>query len=142
MSLSSEDRQQLNDLMMRYARAVDIDGTEEEFLAMFTEDAVIDGPAAHHEGTQGVKDFARRVIERRKLRQGRHVVTNLLIEGAGDHASVRAYLVVYMTETTPIPPKNSRTSELLYVGVYECIARRVDGAWRLKQRIVKVDAPR
>jgi hypothetical protein len=127
--------------MVRYARAVDIDGTEEEFLSMFTEDAILDGPAGHHEGIQGVKDFARRVIERREVRQGRHVITNLLIDGAGDDASVKAYLVVYMTDTNPIPPKSSRMSELLYVGTYDCTARRIDGAWRLNRRRVKLDAP-
>ena len=140
MPLSMEDHQQVQDLMVRYAFAVDIDGTEEEFLKIFTEDALLIGPKGHHEGVQGIKDFARRIVGRKEI-QLRHFITNCLIDGDGDRATIKAYFVEFLTYKNLIPPKHIRTSEVLYVGTYDCVARKVDKVWRLQERIVNVDAP-
>jgi hypothetical protein len=85
MPLSLQDRLAIEDLMARYAYAIDVDCTEEEFLDLFTEDAQMISPySGVHEGVEGVKLFRSKFVPRRGKLQIRHVITNFLIDGDGD----------------------------------------------------------
>jgi hypothetical protein len=128
--------------MVRYAFAVD-EAEEEEFQRIFTDDAVIDGPWGKHEGVEGVKRFAKnfpRLAVERKNVKGRHLMTNFLIDGDGDSATMKVYFVEFKTDTSPSDPSRATTSEVLSTGKYDCLARKVDGAWRLQQRLLTMDA--
>jgi SnoaL-like domain len=139
MSLSLEDQELVRSLLVRYVQAVDSAESEEDFVRLFTEDAVLDGPGFHWEGHDGVRDFAQRVLQYRKDVQIRHMLANLLVDGDGDHARVRAYYTEYCTYSAP--PKRVPRSELMYVGTYDCRARKVGGEWRLETRQFQADTP-
>jgi 3-phenylpropionate/cinnamic acid dioxygenase small subunit len=139
MPFTSHDRQQVQDLMTRYAFAVD-GGTEADFFDIFTDDAVLDGPWGIRRGRDGVLDLARRVTERKSTVQLRHLLTNMLVEGEGDSARVRAYFVEFRTPIGQPSVSDRSAAELLHVGTYDCAAIKVSGVWRLHHRLVHVDA--
>ena len=72
MGLPLEDRIAVQDLLVKYAYAIDVECTEQEFLDLFTEDAVMVSPlSGRHEGIAGVKKFRdRHEITRRTSRGG------------------------------------------------------------------------
>jgi hypothetical protein len=128
------------DLLTRYAVAAD-EASEAELSAIFTDTAVIDGPWGAHVGSDGLKRFSARLMRRSiesPSTQPRHLITNVLIDGDGDTATMRAYYVQF--ETDRDGPKPLR-SEVRSTGTYECIARKDGGAWRLERRVATVDAP-
>ena len=66
MPLSLQNRFAIEGLMARYAYAIDVDCTEEEFLDLFTEDAQMLSPySGVHEGVEGVKLFRSKFVPRR-----------------------------------------------------------------------------
>jgi hypothetical protein len=141
VALTLEDREQIKDLLIRYTYAIDMDGSEEDLLAIFTEDAVLLSPiSGHHAGVEGVRLFAQKAKARRAEMQTRHYATNFLVEGDGDRATLKAYLVVLMTNRKPHPPHRHRVTEFQFAGHYDCTARKVDGTWRLDSRTVYVDS--
>src|SRR3954471_950355 len=102
MAFTLEDRQAVIDLLIRYAYAVDVNCSEEEFLAIFTEDAVLDGPfVGVVQGQDGLRNFIHESFERRGKIQLRHVITNFLVTGDGSEAHLRAYFVEFMTDLLP-----------------------------------------
>lgn len=138
MPLPLEDKLALQELMNRYAYGIDVDCTEQEWLDLFTEDAVMTSPfSGVHEGVEGVKKFRERFLPRRGKTQVRHFITNFLVDGDGDRAKLRAYFIEYKTELTPVPP--NRTTEFLFCGSYDCDCVRIGGKWRLKKRVVRID---
>jgi hypothetical protein len=62
VSLSWEDKLQLQDLLVKYARALDYatEDNAEEFFETVTDDAVFESPlSGHYEGTAGLKNLLR-----------------------------------------------------------------------------------
>jgi 3-phenylpropionate/cinnamic acid dioxygenase small subunit len=139
MSLSAADRQEVSDLLVRYVMAVDSAQDEQEFVELFTDDAELRGPGFYWSGTSGVREFAREVLKFRASVQIRHMLANILVEGDGELAVVRAYYTEYTTYAAP--PKGVPRSELMYVGTYECRARKVGSTWRLQERKFQADTP-
>ena len=140
MPLTLDDRQQVEDLLVRYSYAVDTDGGEDAFAEMFTEDAVLIGTRGHRTGMKAVRELARTVTDRKGF-QARHIITNVLIEGDSGEARIRAYFTEYYTYNELLPPKLMRTSELIYVGTFDCTAVKVSGSWKFSRRVVHCDAP-
>ena len=137
MALTLEDRLAVQDLMVRYARGIDVDCTEEEWVDLFTENAVMTSPySGVHEGVEGVKQFRNRFVPRRGQIQIRHVITNFLIDGEGDRATLKAYFTELKTDLQAAKPK----TELFFAGSYDCVARKIGGKWKLEHRAVNVDA--
>ena len=135
--MTLEDRLAVQDLMVRYAYGIDVGCTEEEWLDLFTDNAVMTSPySGVHEGVEGVKQFRNKFITRRGKILIRHVITNLLIDGEGDHASIKGYYTELKTDLQAAKPK----TELFFAGSYECIARKIGGKWKLERRAVYVDA--
>ena len=136
MAFTLEDRQAVQDLMLRYAEMTDNGGDEAEFLSLFTEDAIFDGPFnGKFSGQEGLLNFVRRCTAKRGKQQGRHVMTNFLITGDDREAKIRCYFTGYRTDLLADKP----VSECLYTGNYDCAARKVNGAWKLSRRTVYVD---
>jgi uncharacterized protein (TIGR02246 family) len=139
--LSIEDRLSVQDAVTRYAYLADYDGTEEDFLGLFTEDGVLGSPiSGEHSGVDGIRKFARGLIKRREDVQMRHYMTNLTIDGDGDHATVKAHMLQFMTYRAPIRPRPGLVTEFLFAGRYDFVLRKVDGRWRIQRRTVYVDA--
>jgi len=137
MALELEDRLAVQDLMYRYAYGIDVDCTEQEWLDLFTENAIMTSPySGVHEGVEGVKQFRNKFVPRRGKIQIRHVITNLLIDGDGDCATIKGYFVELKTDLQATKPK----TELFFAGTYDCLARKIAGKWKLERRAVSVDA--
>ena len=139
MGLPLEDRIAVQDLLVKYAYAIDVECTEQEFLDLFTEDAVMVSPlSGRHEGIAGVKKFRdRHEITRGKLLI-RHIITNFLVDGEGDRATLKAYFFEFKTQLD-VPKGPARKTQFLFSGSYDCLARKVAGKWKLQSRIVSVD---
>ena len=138
MPLIAEDRLGIQALMARYARGVDVECTEEEFLQLFTNDAVMTSPVTgSNVGVEGLKAFREVFMKRRGKLQLRHHINNFVIEGDGDQATLRAYFVIFQTRTD-IPP-NERETQLRFSGDLDCVLRRVDGHWKIARRDVHID---
>lgn len=143
MGLSAEDRFEIEDLMIRYTWLKDVGPLhEEEFLALFTEDAILESPTqGHYEGVEGLREFARHDrTSGSKTQIMRHVLSNFLVDGAGDRATLKVYMIVFFTQMITVwgndrPPTLSPS----FVGHYECDVRKVNGTWRLATRILYSD---
>lgn len=141
MPLSLDDRLQIQDLLIRYTYLADYGCTEEEFLSIFTEDAVLESPISGvHVGVEGVREMARKLIAGRGMRQFRHYATNFHIEGDGDEARLRAHMLQFVTPLETHEPGAKLVTEFLYTGNYDCRVRRVNGRWRIASRTVIVDS--
>lgn len=134
MRLSVEDRTAIEDLITRYAFAVDRPDDERTFLDLFTEDAILDGPSGPAHGEDAVKRLAE-MVRPKAPRQGRHLVTNILIEGKDCQAAVTAYFLMLTTKTGPGPGDDVEQS----VGTYDLQVRKQDGVWRIARRVVAID---
>ncbi len=137
MALTLEDRLAVQELMVRYAYGIDTDCTEAGWLDLFTENAVMTSPfSGVHEGFEGVKQFRNKFLPRRGKIQIRHVITNFLVDGEGDRATLKAYFTELKTDLQASKPK----TELFFCGSYDCVARKIDGKWKLERRTVNIDA--
>jgi ketosteroid isomerase-like protein len=138
MPLSAQDRLDIQELMARYAQAVDVDGAEGQLFDIFSSDAVLDSPmSGKFAGNEGLKAFAKVVAELRSGRIGRHLITNIRIQGEGDRAQLQACYVHASTPRDTAATAHGAT--VTHTGTYDCSARRQDGRWRLERRTVTVD---
>jgi len=140
MPLSQEDRQAVHDLMVRYTFAADIEGPEDDLVALFTEDALMDSPVSgHYTGSDGVRAWFRRLNGVRRNVQLRHYLSNILIDGDGDRATLKAYFVETKMDLEAIAKGAKVVPEFLIAGHYDCVARKSGGRWRFERRTVNVD---
>ena len=125
VSLTPADRLEILDLIARYNFAVD-SGNGEAYADTYSEDGVFQYPRGRAEGRQGLIDLIK--VIRENVPGRRHWSGNWIIEGDGDHASMRCYLINEVTVGGP---------QIISTGIYYDTLQRVDGAWKFKQRIIK-----
>ncbi len=130
MALTIEDRLEILDLAARYSHATD-HGDGEALADTFTEDGVFEGAgeprvgrAAHVAATNALAASGMVL---------RHFVSNPVIEGDGDRATMLLYVEVKNLAEPSMP---------MLVGRYHDELRRVDGRWKFARRLVEVDYPR
>jgi ketosteroid isomerase-like protein len=132
---SMEDWFGINNVFIRYATALDR-GDVDAVAQCFTNDASLESPLLGEFSTHaGIRDFAART-ERLKREQGvqfRHVVSNLVVDVEGDHASATCYLLDFVTR--------EGVTELLSPGEYRCELRKTSGQWLFERRVVVMDRP-
>ena len=128
MPLSLEDQLNIQELMTRYNHAID-GGDAEGWADTFTEDARFEGSTATVNGREEMLEFVR---SRDPSNPIRHWNNNILIEGDGDDATAKVYLITFDVSG---PPK-IRSS-----GVYEDTIKRVNGQWKFTHRKVTPDRP-
>jgi uncharacterized protein (TIGR02246 family) len=129
---SIEDRFGISDLFTRYTCALDA-GDVDTIVDCFTEDGALLSPAVGaHRGHTAIRAFAERFARfRANGAQLRHVISNLMMQVEGDRAQASCYLTVFLTR--------DGKSRLTAPGVYECVLRKCDGAWKFQNRIVRHD---
>ena len=127
MSLSAADRLAVLEVITRADEAAsqrDADG----YVALFTEDAVLDGTQGRHAGRRALR-AAVGPVWAAEGPPTLHLTLNPVIESgpAGDQATVRSVLLII----DPAAPPAIRTAAAITQEL-----RRTDGAWRIARRTV------
>jgi len=126
------DREQIRELMYRYARGVDR-GDIELLTSVFWAEGTdkhghFDGPAA---------EFARGVVQRGDAVKiaGNHHITNMIIDIDGDRAHVETYFLAFH----PHNDSQVRVEMGVMSGRYIDVLERRDGSWKILRRQVISD---
>ena len=125
MPLPIEDVLAIHELVARYAHALD-SGDAEAFVATFTPDGVFDNPPTHREGREQLLLMGGNRAG--SVGATRHFMSNVIVEGDGQRATVKAYLM--MTRGIGQEPG---------IAVYNDDLVKVDGKWLFKIRRVIAD---
>lgn len=126
MPLSNEDQMEIMQLMARYNHAADASDSE-GFANTFTDDALFEGSAMT---ARGREELLRVVGGPPSGTSSRHWNNNILIEGDGDDATAKVYL---MRVALTSPP------HVMASGVYHDTLKRIDGEWKFTHRKVHPD---
>ena len=127
MPLTIEDRFAIMDLMARYNHAAD-SGDAEGFADTFADDALFEGSMKTARGRAELIEVIRSTPPDRPAR---HWNNNILIEGDGDDATAKVYLLRF--DVSSAPPT------IIGGGVYHDVLKRIDGRWRFTHRKVVSD---
>ena len=129
--LTADDRLDIQELMARYSRAIDF-GRWEEMPEFFTDDCTLDfgKVMGSHKGREAVKTFGT-MLAGAGLTM-RHYVTNVMIEGEGDHATATTYVLAFTGQIGSLMPTTGR---------YEDELRKVGGRWLLHVRRGIIEMP-
>ncbi|MEV7085383.1 nuclear transport factor 2 family protein [Streptomyces sp. NPDC093085] len=123
-SWGEDDRQEVTALYARYTYAYD-EGRPEELAALFTEDGAFE--AAGADPVRGTDALARMVRAAALRPYGtRHLVSGVLVSGAGDAASGTAYVVALRIGPGAVTP--------LALGRYDDTFARTARGWRIRRR--------
>ena len=123
MPISSADKLEIQELIARYNHAVD-SGDTAAYAATFTEDGSFQGGRDPVQGRENLAEMAGRAGG------NRHWTANHIIDGDGDAATLRCYVMVTRTgEGTQIGSTGLYTDEL----------KKVNGAWLFAKRRVAMD---
>jgi 3-phenylpropionate/cinnamic acid dioxygenase small subunit len=127
------DDLEVRDAVARIAQLSD-EGALEEYIALFTEDAVWDGGAAF-----GVRKGHADILAGARERRGagtsgpgshnRHVITTSAVQVQGDSAQVRSYFLFYV--------ECDKSPAVRVVGVYQDEFRRTPAGWKLARRMIE-----
>lgn len=128
MSLSIEDRIEIETLYRLYNHRVDMTGDAAGMAALFTEDCVYDhGRFGRYEGRDAIQAFMQSAIDDQEA-GFQHWNDNLLIEGEGNDATATAYVMTL--DARNVPPVIARAS------IYRDVLRRTADGWRFVSRRV------
>ena len=130
MGLTTEDQLEIQGLAARYNHAID-SGDADGFCGVFVENGVLDAGVVQVEGHAALKEFA--VNFASSTHAPRHVATNLVIEGDGDQATLKAYIHMYVLAGDP--PQQTITVG----GTYDDVLRKEDGRWKFVHRHFTAD---
>ncbi|MGD2166958.1 MAG: nuclear transport factor 2 family protein [Gammaproteobacteria bacterium] len=148
---SVEDYMQIEQLLMRYAAALNTNDAE-TYVSLFTPDAVFElrrdideppflGPFVGHDALrkQWFPDGgASGSLRGREFGPMRHVTTNYEIQLNGDRANVRAFFVEVVSNGMNSPP-GSNPPTIHAMGRYEDELVRHNGTWLFSRRVVITD---
>lgn len=131
--LCSEDRREIQDLIHRYAWALDT-GDVERFVDCFCADGALVWDAFEtpdrHEGAEALRRFATFLRDLPTSAGRQHFVANTLIEEAGDEARAYSYVVVFTRQADG--PHAAGV-----MGWYEDAFRRTPHGWRIRERVIR-----
>jgi ketosteroid isomerase-like protein len=116
------DAQAIQHLRARYSHTIDHGietGEWDEFLSLYTDDAVVDYPQATLEGLDEIEAFARELEAAYEFTMHTAQMPDISVDG--DEATGHWYLMVFYAATDG--------SEGYALGRYEDDYRRVDGDW-------------
>ncbi len=125
--MKSEDKVDIQELTARYANAMD-DTDLDAWLATWDGNGLWKGGLGEFQGTQKLKELFAALGDRIKNR--RHVMTNFVIDGEGDRADQRCYMLVF---------DRVNEARLIASGVYNDRLIKADGKWKFLERRVALD---
>jgi ketosteroid isomerase-like protein len=132
--LTTEDRIAINDLLARYAWALDT-GDVDTFVSCFTPTAVVIEEvfeeADRWEGSDGLRRLAEHFRNVPNFPGRQHHVSQLLVEGDNARCSARSF--VFVTECRGEPPYIVR-----FAGYYDDQIVKSAGRWLFQQRIIRL----
>ena len=131
MALPVDDILAIQKLIADYNFAVDA-GDGDAFVQLFVEDGSLDSGFNVTKGSADLREFAAAVPT--MVPGGRHIATNLSIDGDGDNATARMYLQMFTTNG------GSAETKLIISGRYDDTLRREGGRWRFVDRKMQPDA--
>ena len=124
MPLSAADITEIEQLVAAHYHHYDRRDPE-PFADTFTTDGVLELGGRSHEGREALAAWAETLNERHGPDRYRHWVNNLWIEGEGDEAELRCYLVMF---------DNTGDGRVTLIGQYDDRLRREDGKWKFSLR--------
>jgi uncharacterized protein (TIGR02246 family) len=127
MSLE-DDRRELNELALRYARACDTHD-EKEFEAIFTEDGEIHSPPHVMIGRDQIVKVVPSTLKSMYLRT-MHMVHNNQIWIDGDTARGETYCVAHHLKKE----SDAKASDFIMYIIYDNEFRKENGTWRFSRR--------
>ena len=128
MSLSAEDRAEIQNLAGRYSHALD-DGDPEAWAEVWTDDGVME-MVTQERWITGDALRALAAGPDDSTPQSRHMPSTFVIDGDGDEASMSSYVTVVRCDDP---------AQIVFQGRYVDTLRRVDGAWKLAHRTILTD---
>ncbi len=137
-ALTVRDRLEIQDLLARYAWALDT-GDIEALLACFTPDAVVIEEVFEDpdrwEGHDGIRRLARHYSAAPDFPGRQHHVSQVLISGTAEQCAVRSF--AFVTECRGEPPYVLR-----FAGYYEDDVIKRRGRWLFSRRVIRLwDGP-
>ena len=127
MALAAPDIAEITQLYAAYNLAVD-EGDGDGFAGCFVGEGALVADGNPIEGHAALADFARSVPT--GLPGIRHMATNVNVQGDGDGATGRCYLMVLIAGAQP---------QVLMTGKYRDTLRREGGGWRFVRRDFSAD---
>lgn len=132
--LTTEDRVAINDLLARYAWALDT-GDVDAFVSCFTPTAIVIEEVFEEpdrwEGADGIRALAEHFRNVPNFPGRQHHVSQLLVEGDGSKCSARSF--VFVTECRGEPPYILR-----FAGYYHDQLVKSSDRWLFQQRIIRL----
>lgn len=130
--LTTADRLAIVEALSRYCHCLDR-GRWDEFATLFTDDCCLDlsQVLGRFEGSAGIKQFCDMIGSTGLFM--RHMVSNVVVEGAGDQARTAAYV----TAITGLDAGSARQA----TGLYEDELVKRDGRWLFRSRRLALDVP-
>ncbi|MPY91670.1 MAG: DUF4440 domain-containing protein [Acidimicrobiia bacterium] len=132
MAIETADRVEIEDLVARYNKAIDT-GDAQGWAATFTKDGEFHGIVGDFYGADELVAFVSAYASEEQYAEfasAQHWVTNMVIEGGGDHAEMFAHVMM-------VAPQ-AEGGRIILVGHYEDTLQKVDGRWRFAKRVVRV----
>ncbi len=133
MTLTNHDKVEIRELVSRYNKTMDT-ADPDGWVETFTDDGEFVGVTGTFRGTDELRAFAVRHATEASYAEyaaAQHWVTNLVIEGDGDDATMFSHLMM-------VRPEDGR-GVIILLGQYNDTLRRVDGQWRFVQRVITAD---
>ena len=127
MSLSAEDRTEIQNLAGRYSHALD-NGIPEAWAEVWTEDGVMEMVTQERWITGD--ELRALAVPGGGDAQARHMPSTFVIDGAGDEASMSSYVTVVRCDDP---------AKIVFQGRYMDRLRRVGGAWKIAHRTILTD---
>jgi ketosteroid isomerase-like protein len=134
MSLTTEDILEIQGLAARYNHAID-SGDAEGYIATFSEKGTMTAGPLVLEGHDALGQFAKSFSS--SVREPRHVATNLVIDGDGDKATLKAYVQMYILAGDEGEPAKQT---LMTSGKYDDVLAKENGSWKFVRRVFTADS--
>ena len=131
MGLSTDDIVTIQGLAARYNHAVD-SGDSEAFSAVFTEDGVLSAGELQVKGHDALGDFAKKFAG--SVREPRHIANNIVIDGDGDKATLKAYIQMFIMSGEP------GQQVVATSGKYNDTLVKENGSWKFTERVFTADS--